>query len=155
MSRWPLSTTILLASKKNEGYYIDIMDEGSFFKDLAKPLFFDVKAVGVALDNFDPADPHRRADEFDDTHTAPKVDQPLYDTSVAAPIVASNLALDDFPDISDEILSDYKIQKMLGRDIEVPKFVDLDTAPDYVQFIKNTVASVAASEGEFEPQPLQ
>ena len=128
------------------------MDEGSFFADLAKPLFFDVKQIGIALDNYDLADPHRRADEFDDAHTAPKGNQPLYDTSTSTPIVASNIALTDFPDISDEIMSDYKIQKMLGRDPEVPTFSDLDTAVDYVQFIKNTVASLAASEGEFDEQ---
>lgn len=128
------------------------MDEGKFFTDLAKPLFFDVKQIGIALDNYDLADPHRRADEFDDAHTAPKGNQPLYDTSTSTPIVASNIALTDFPDISDEIMSDYKIQKMLGRDPEVPTFSDLDTATDYVQFIKNTVASLAASEGEFDEQ---
>jgi hypothetical protein len=131
------------------------MDEGSFFADLAKPLFFDVKQIGIALDNYDLADPHRRADEFDDAHTAPKGNQPLYDTSTSTPIVASNIALTDFPDISDEIMSDYKIQKMLGRDPEVPTFSDLDTAVDYVQFIKNTVASLAASEGEFDVQPAK
>jgi hypothetical protein len=52
-------------------------------------------------------------------------------------------------------MSDYKIQKMLGRDPEVPTFSDLDTAVDYVQFIKNTVASLAASEGEFDVQPAK
>jgi len=128
------------------------MDEDKFFKELSQPLFFDVKAVGVALDNFDPADPHRRADEFDDAHTstAPIVNMPLYDTSTATPIKASNIDLGDFPDISDEVMSDYYIRRMLGQDIEVPSFVDLDTSKDYVQFIKNTLRSVAESEGEFQ-----
>ena len=127
------------------------MDEGKFFTELAKPLFFDIKQVGLALDNFDAADPHRRADEFDDSKTAPLGNQPLYDTSTSTPIAASNVSLDDFPDVSDEIMSDYKIQKMLGRNPEVPTFSDLDTAENYVQFIKNTQLSIAASEGEFDP----
>jgi len=125
------------------------MDEGKFFQDLAKPLFFEAKRVGIALDNYDPADPHRRQDEFDDKHTAPLGNQALYDTSTSTPIKLSNLSLTEFPDVSDEIMSDYKIQKMLGKDIEVPQFVDLDTAPNYTQFIQNTANSLIDSSMEF------
>jgi len=127
------------------------MDEGKFFQDLARPLFFEASRIGIALDNYDIADPHRRADEFDDKHTAPLGNQPLYDTSTSTPIKLTNLSLTEFPDVSDEVMSDYKIQKMLGKDIEVPQFVDLDTAPNYVQFIKNTANSLAASALEFTP----
>ena len=124
------------------------MNEDSFLTSMTKPLFFDAKSVGVALDNFDPYDPHRRADEFDDASTAPLGNQQLYDTSTSTAIKASNVSLDDFPDISDEIMSDYRIQKMLGHDIQPPAFSDLDTAPNYVNFIKNTIASLTASENE-------
>lgn len=127
------------------------MDEGKFFQDLSRPLFFEASRIGIALDNYDIADPHRRADEFDDKHTAPLGNQPLYDTSTSTPIKLTNLSLTDFPDVSDEVMSDYKIQKMLGKDIEVPAFVDLDTAPNYVQFIKNTANSLAESALEFTP----
>ena len=125
------------------------MNEDSFLLAMTAPLFFDAESVGIALDNFDPGDPHRRADEFDDKNTAPLGNQKLYDTSTSTPIKASNMSLTSFPDISDEIMSDYRIQKMLGHDVEVPNFVDLDTAPNYVGFIQNTVRSVVESENEF------
>jgi hypothetical protein len=125
------------------------MDEDKFLSELATPLFFDVEQVGLALDNYDIADPHRRADEFDDKHTAPLVNQPLYDTSISTVIKKNNMSLGDFPDISDSVLSDYRLQKMMGHDVEMPNFVDLDTARDYSSFLQNTVDSLLASENEF------
>ncbi len=73
------------------------------------PLSFPAWEFTEALDNFDRADPHRRADEFDDKYTAPVVNAPLYDTSITNPIEKSNIGLTNFPDYSDEVLSDYKI----------------------------------------------
>ena len=112
-------------------------------------------AVDRALDTFDPADPHGRKDEFDDKHTAPLFNQPLYDTSKSTVIKASATSLEDFPDFSDDVMSDYKIQKMLGRNVEMPTIVDLDTSKDYVGFIKNTIDNVVASENEFDIRSRQ
>lgn len=125
------------------------MSEEMQLQELLQPMFFNSRIVGESLDNYDPADPHRRADEFDDKNTAPLFNQPLYDTSTTTPIVDSNMGLSNLPDYSDEILSDYRISQMLGKPIEVPNVVDLDTAPDYVNFIKNTIKNVIASENEF------
>lgn len=113
------------------------------------PLVFEQTLFTEALDNFDYADPHRRADELDDEYTAPLVNAVLYDTSRTNPIKASNKNISDFPDYSDEVMSDYRLQKMLGKNIEIPKVVDLDTAPDYVEFIKNSITSLIKSENEF------
>ena len=113
------------------------------------PLVFEQTLFTEALDNFDNADPHRRADELDDENTAPLVNAVLYDTSRTNPIKASNKNISDFPDYSDEVMSDYRLQKMLGKNIEIPKVVDLDTAPDYVEFIKNSITSLIKSENEF------
>lgn len=113
------------------------------------PLVFEQTLFTEALDNFDYADPHRRADELDDENTAPLVNAVLYDTSRTNPIKASNKNISDFPDYSDEVMSDYRLQKMLGKNIEIPKVVDLDTAPDYVEFIKNSITSLIKSENEF------
>lgn len=123
--------------------------EQSLLDEFQRPLFFDVKAVSQALDTYDPADPHRRDDEFDDPDVKQNVVMPLYDLSIVNPVNASNLSLSEFPDYSDKVLSDYKIQKMLGRDIAMPAFVDLDTADNYVGFIQNSVKNVLASENEF------
>lgn len=125
------------------------MSEEMQLHELLQPMFFNSRIVGEALDNYDLADPHRRADEFDDKHTSPLFNQPLYDTSTSTPINDSNTGLTVLPDYSDEILSDYRISQMLGKPIQIPNIVDLDTAPDYVDFIKNTIKNVIASENEF------
>jgi len=115
-----------------------------------KPMVFNEILISDALDNYDIADPHRRADEFDDKHTAPLVNQPLYDTSTSTPIHASTTNLSDFPDISDQIFSEYKKKKMLGQPVgSIDNFVDLDTAPDYVNFMKNITKLTIQSENEF------
>jgi hypothetical protein len=119
-------------------------------EDLLQPIFFGSRVVGEALDNYDYADPHRRADEFDDPETAPRVNQPLYDTSTSTPLRKSNIDLDILPDYSDEIMSEYRIKQLLGQPLpDVSQVVDLDTAPDYVDFIKNSIRTIISSENEF------
>lgn len=113
------------------------------------PLTFPAWEFAEALDNFDRADPHRRADEFDDKNTAPVVNAPLYDTSITNPIEKSNIGLTNFPDYSDEVLSDYKMAQILGKPVPNESIVDLDTADDYVDFIKNTIKNIISSENEF------
>lgn len=114
-----------------------------------QPLLFDQQLFVEALDNYDYADPHRRADELDDKNTAPQVNAPLYDTSITNPIKTSNINILEFPDYSDEVMSDYKLSLMLGKQPDIPVVIDLDTAPDYVDFIKNSIASLIKSENEF------
>jgi hypothetical protein len=121
------------------------MDLGEF----VQPLLFSTIQFDEALDNFDIADPHRRQDEFDDINTAPVVNAPLYDTSITNPIKKSNTSLASFPDYSDEVMSDFRLAQMLGKPMEIPSVVDLDTADNYVDFIKNTIKNVIASENEF------
>ncbi len=114
-----------------------------------QPLIFDQQLFVEALDNYDYADPHRRADELDDDNTAPQVNAPLYDTSITNPIKKSNINISEFPDYSDEVLSDYKLALMLGKQPDIPVVIDLDTAPDYVDFIKNSITTLVKSENEF------
>ena len=125
------------------------LSEDQLLQSLTKPLFFNAREVSQALDNFDESDPHRNAYEFDDPHIAEVANNPLYDTSKSTPIHASNTSLGDFPDVSDYVMSDYKIQKMLGRDVGPPSFVDLDTAENYVGFIKNSIRTQTEAENEF------
>lgn len=118
-------------------------------REFLKPLVFNAFEFDHALDNFDPADPHRRADEFDDPVTKPLVNQPLYDTSIANPIKDSNLGLDDFPDKSDEFMSDFQMARMLGKPLPTDVVVDIDTTPDYDVFVKNTIKNLLKSENEY------
>jgi len=117
--------------------------------EFVQPLLFSSIEFDEALDNVDIADPHRRADEVDDKDTAPVVNAPLYDTSITNPIKKSNKSLADFPDYSDEVMSDYRLSQLLGKPMEIPSVVDLDTADDYVDFIKNSIKNIIASENEF------
>lgn len=120
-------------------------------EELLQPIMFNSRVVSQALDNYDPADPHRRADEFDDEYTAPQVNKPFYDTSTVVPLTEedSNISLVTLPDYSDEVISDFQIQRMLGKPINMENVVDLDTEPNYVNFIKNTIKNVIQSENEF------
>jgi hypothetical protein len=118
-------------------------------EEIGMPLVFDNTMVAEALDNYDVADPHRRADELDDKRTAPIVNAPLYDTSITNPIKVSELSLESFPDYSDNVISDYKLALILGKPVPSPNVADLDTDPDYVKFIKNSIKNIIQSESEF------
>jgi hypothetical protein len=118
-------------------------------EEIGMPMVFTDLDVAQALDNYDIADPHRREDELDDKRTAPIVNAPLYDTSITNPIKKSEISLGDFPDYSDEILSDYKMAILLNKPVPAPDVADLDTDPDYVKFIKNSIKNIIQSEGEF------
>lgn len=118
-------------------------------EEIGMPILFSSGMVAEALDNFDVADPHRRADELDDRKTSPIVNAPLYDTSITTPLNKSNMSLQNFPDYSDEVLSDYKLAIMLNKPVPAPDVADLDTDPDYVKFIKNSIKNIIQSEGEF------
>lgn len=122
----------------------------SQMRQLTRPVEFSQKTVSVSLDNFDNADPFRMVDPIDNENTAPLVNAPFYDTSKETPIKKSNIGLDDLPDYSDEMISDYEIRRMLGQNVEsMENIVDLDKADNYVAFIKNTIKNVIASESEF------
>ena len=41
----------------------------------------------------------------------------------------------------------------MGEEVQLPKFVDLDTAADFVQFTKNTLGNILESEQEFGAAP--
>ena len=118
-------------------------------EEIGMPILFSSGMVAEALDNYDVADPHRRADELDDRKTSPIVNAPLYDTSITTPLKKSNMSLQNFPDYSDEVLSDYKLAILLNKPVPAPDVADLDTDPDYVKFIKNSIKNIIQSEGEF------
>jgi|TARA_R110000772_G_scaffold97604_2_gene196949 hypothetical protein len=121
----------------------------SDLRELYQPIIFEQTLFSEALDNYDRNDPHRRQDELDDENTGPLVNAPLYDTSITNPIKKSNSNISEFPDYSDEVMSDYMIAKLLGKQIEIPSIIDLDTADNYVDFIKNSITSLIKSENEF------
>lgn len=123
------------------------MEELKFIQTASS--LYSASDISQMNDNYPAHEAHPRDDELWDPKTAPKGNQPLYDTSTTNRLFRNKTNILDLPDISDEILSDYKINQMLGRDIVPPTFIDLDTAPNYVDFIKNTIKNVIQSESEF------
>ena len=117
--------------------------------DFLQPLTFTAWEFSQALDNYDRSDPHRRADELDDVSTAPVVNAPLYDTSITNPMKVDKISLLGFPDYSDEVMSYYKMAQMLGKPVPNESIVDLDTAEDYSDFIKNSIKNIIESENEY------
>ena len=58
--------------------------------------------------------------------------------------------LTDYPDYSDEKLNDYTINRMKGYDVQPPQIIDLDTAPDYVDFVNLSIKNMQSFAGEFD-----
>lgn len=128
--------------------------EDSFLREITEPLFFNTQEFGKTLERYAEDNPHQRVETLTGD-TSPAVNVALYDTSRAQPELINATYLGDYPDISDEIMTDYKFRKLMGEDVAVPMFVDLDTAEDYVQFTKNTAGGILASETEFDTGPAE
>ena len=122
------------------------MAEEGFLKELTEPLFFSAAEFGRALERYSDDNPFQSKDTLTG-NGQPAVDGPLFNitTGQYTKIETKNLA--DFPEISDEIMTDYKFK------VQLPKFVDLDTAADFVQFTKNALGNILESEQEFGAAP--
>jgi len=102
-----------------------------------------------AILNYELDDPHGAEDLLYQNYSAPVGNYKFYNTTVANPMKKNILALQDFPDYSDEVLSDYKLAEIMGKPMEFPDIIDLDTSPDYVDFIKKSIITQIQSENEF------
>jgi hypothetical protein len=122
---------------------IDVMDIDN--RNMMTP-----QSVTQAVLNYDIADAHGQEDLLYQPRSAPVGNYKFFNTDVAYPMKRNIMNLEDFPDYSDEILSDYKIAQMLGKPMEMPNVVDLDTSPNYVDFIKESIVSQIRSENEFD-----
>lgn len=58
----------------------------------------------------------------------------------------------DLEDYSDIMITEQQIRQLLNPNYVPIKVVDLDTAPDYVEFIKTANANMLASENEFNTE---
>ena len=122
--------------------------EDHFLKEITRPLFFDASEFGRALERYSEDNPHQTKDTLEGDGK-PRVDAPLFNMTKSEPLPVDAKSAADFPDMSDEIMTDYRFRRMMGEEVEIPKFVDLDTAEDFVQFTKNSIGGSIASEQEF------
>jgi hypothetical protein len=128
------------------------MSEEGFLKELTKPLFFSAAEFGRALERYSDDNPFHGEDELTGD-SSPVVDGPIFNITTGQTTKIDTRNLADFPDVSDEIMTDYRFRMMMGEDVQIPKFVDLDTAEDFVEFTKNTLGNILASEQEFDAAP--
>lgn len=123
--------------------------EDSFLKQMTEPLFFDAYEFGRALERYAEDNPHQTKDSLDG-NGQPSVDGPLFNMTKSEPMPVDAKSAADFPDASDEIMTDYAFRRLMGEEVEIPKFVDLDTSKDFVKFTQNSLGSSLASEREFD-----
>jgi len=57
--------------------------------------------------------------------------------------------LSDYPDYSDKVINDYLMNQINGIERPVPPVVDLDTAPNYVDFVNLSIKNMLQFENEF------
>ncbi len=95
-----------------------------------------------------PNDPHMtRIDQENDGILQPDLDD-LFETSFQTQ--GEHKSLSDLPDYSDEVISQYYFDALNGRDpSDIPQVVDLDTEPDYVNFVKKSISNMLKEENEF------
>lgn len=114
---------------------------------------FDKDIFLEAVEKIKPDSSQNRYDPFQD-HEPELANQSFQDVNLMLHH-KKIYTLDELPDESDEILSDYKLKTLLGTASGAPPtFVDLDTAPDYVDFVKNSIKNMLASENEFNDDSL-
>lgn len=57
--------------------------------------------------------------------------------------------LSDYPDYSDEAINDYLMNRLKGIEKPPPQVVDLDTAPNYVDFVNLSIKNMLDFENQF------
>jgi len=57
--------------------------------------------------------------------------------------------LSDYPDYSDKVINDYLMNQLKGIEKPPPMVVDLDTAPNYVDFVNLSIKNMLEFENEF------
>jgi len=102
----------------------------------------------TALDSIDP-NPHGNAFEVDDRDI-----ETLFLDYNETQNEHAYKDLTDYPDYSDLVYNDYMMNYLRGIDQPQPDFIDLDTAPDYVQFVNNSVKNMLDFENLFNDQTV-
>lgn len=60
--------------------------------------------------------------------------------------------LSNYPDYSDNIINDYIMSRLKGIEQAPPMVIDLDTAPDYVDFVNLSIKNMLEYENLFNEQ---
>ena len=101
----------------------------------------------MALDTNEP-DPHGNEFEVDDHD----IESNFLGFSQEKRGARDYFDLSDYPDFSDEKLNDYILDLMKGKEVPKPNVIDLDTAPDYVNFVNVSIKNMKGFEGQFDTE---
>ncbi len=122
------------------------MEENQDYIDLVNSLDNnEMDQLLLALDTIDP-NPHGNDFEVDDREVESYVQD--YDQQY---LTANRPVhdLSDYPDYSDQIMNDYIMSQLKGDEKPVPQIVDLDTAPNYVDFVNVSIKNMLEFENMF------
>lgn len=122
------------------------MEENEDYNELVDSLdVTEMDQLLLALDANDP-NPHGNAFEVDDrdveTYVLDYNQQDLYFNKEVKD-------LSDYPDYSDQVINDYLMERINGIEKPPPQFVDLDTAPNYVDFVNLSIKNMLDFENQF------
>jgi hypothetical protein len=112
------------------------------------------KLLYRAQDAFRYDDPHMSAYEIEDPDTRPLIHAPFTNlhSGISRQMIKRPVRdLTSFGDYSDAIIATNRVRQMTGRPLV--GFVDLDTAPDYTDFVRVMAQNVAAAEADFDGRP--
>lgn len=122
------------------------MEENQDYIDLVNSLDNnEMDQLLLALDTIDP-NPHGNDFEVDDREVETYIQD--YDQQY---LTANRPVhdLSDYPDYSDQIMNDYIMSQLKGDEKPVPQIVDLDTAPNYVDFVNVSIKNMLEFENMF------
>lgn len=122
------------------------MEENQDYIDLVNSLDNnEMDQLLLALDTIDP-NPHGNDFEVDDREVETYIQD--YDQQY---LTANRPVhdLSDYPDYSDQIMNDYIMSQLKGDERPVPQIVDLDTAPNYVDFVNVSIKNMLEFENLF------
>lgn len=105
----------------------------------------ELRTFEQILDRTDPADPHQNQFEIQDPAVNPQMDTP----EITVAFKDEFTTLKNLSDFSDEHVEEMLMRRLKNPNALVDTFIDLDTAPNYVDFVKNSIKNMIAEENEF------
>lgn len=109
----------------------------------------DQEIMDMALDSIRP-DPH--GNDFDITD--PIINNLEMNFNNEKTYKKKVIDLADFPDFSDKEITDYLMNKMKGIETLQTPVIDLDTAPNYVDFVNLSIKNMQQFDNQFNEQSV-
>jgi len=122
------------------------MEDNEDYNKLIKSLTIgEMDNLLIALDMNEQENPHGDDFEVDDRD----IESHFLDFEQEKQYKKEVKDLADYPDYSDEVINDYLMNRLKGIEKPVPQIVDLDTAPNYVDFVNISIKNMLDFENQF------